>query len=62
MLLNERAIRKEQLLSVARQMMTAARTAPKGKGFDIVEIALVAGEEEIQRLSDLTRRKGEKPD
>ena len=59
MLLNERDIRKEQLLSVARQMMTAARTAPKGKGFDIIEIALVAGEDEIQRLSDLTRQKGE---
>lgn len=59
MILNERNIRKEQVIAVARQMMTAARTAPKGKGFDIIEIALVSGEEEIQRLSDLTRRKGE---
>jgi Uncharacterized protein containing a ferredoxin domain len=59
MVINERESRKEHLISVARQMMTAARTAPKGKGFDIVEIALVAGDEEIQRLSDLTRQKGE---
>lgn len=59
MVINERESRKEYLISVAKQMMTAARTAPKGKGFDIVEIALVAGDEEIQRLSDLTRQKGE---
>ncbi|MDP4203030.1 MAG: ferredoxin, partial [Bacteroidota bacterium] len=59
MVINERESRKEYLISVAKQMMTAARTAPKGKGFDIVEIALVAGDEEIQRLSALTRQKGE---
>lgn len=29
----------------ARQIMTAARTAPKGKGIDIIEIALIDGEE-----------------
>lgn len=59
MVTNERESRKEHLISVAMQMMTAARTAPKGKGIDIVEIALVAGDEEIQRLSELTRQKGE---
>ncbi len=31
-LLNERDARHEHILQVARQMMTAARTAPKGKG------------------------------
>lgn len=32
MILNERDARHEHILQVARQMMTAARTAPKGKG------------------------------
>jgi uncharacterized ferredoxin-like protein len=31
-------------------MMTAARTAPKGKGFDIIEVALLSGDS-IQQLS-----------
>jgi uncharacterized ferredoxin-like protein len=39
-------------------MMTAARTAPKGKGLDIVEIAMVAGED-IQLLSAKTKEMGE---
>jgi uncharacterized ferredoxin-like protein len=51
MIRNEREIRKEQVLHVARQMMTAARTAPKGKGMDIIEIGLVTGED-IGRLSE----------
>lgn len=51
MIQNERASRHEHVLDVARQMMTAARTAPKGKGVDIIEIALVAGED-LKRLSD----------
>lgn len=52
MILNERDSRHEHVLNVARQMMTAARTAPKGKGIDVVEAAIVTGEE-IQQLSDL---------
>ena len=39
MILNERDARHEHILQVARQMMTAARTAPKGKGIDIIEVA-----------------------
>jgi uncharacterized ferredoxin-like protein len=50
MIENERFTRKEQAVSIARQMMTAARTAPKGKGMDIIEIAMIT-EEDIQRLS-----------
>ena len=45
MIQNERDIRHEHVLHVARQMMTAARTAPKGKGIDIIEIALIEGED-----------------
>ena len=45
MILNERDARHEHILQVARQMMTAARTAPKGKGIDIIEVALITDEQ-----------------
>ncbi len=51
MIQNERDTRHEHVLHVARQMMTAARTAPKGKGIDIIEVALVT-DQEIKQLSD----------
>lgn len=51
MILTERESRHEQVLHIARQMMTAARTAPKGKGVDVIEIAMVT-DEGIKRLSD----------
>lgn len=51
MIQNERASRHEHILNVARQMMTAARTAPKGKGIDIIEMAMVTGED-LKRLSE----------
>ena len=51
MIQNERASRQEHVLDVARQMMTAARTAPKGKGVDIIEIAMVTGDD-LKVLSD----------
>ncbi len=54
MIINERDIRKEHLLSVAKQMVTAARTAPKGKGFDLQEIIIVTGEE-IASLSEMMK-------
>ena len=37
MIQNEREIRHEYVLQAVRQMMTAARTAPKGKGIDIID-------------------------
>lgn len=51
MIINERDSRHEQVLVAARQIMTAARTAPKGKGVDIIEIALIEGND-LKRLSD----------
>ena len=51
MIQNEREIRHELVLQAARRMMTAARTAPKGKGIDIIEIAMVT-DGDILRLSD----------
>lgn len=63
MILTERETRHEQVLRIAQQMMTAARTAPKGKGVDIIEIALVT-DEDIKRLSQkmisLSEEKGMK--
>ncbi|NTU89559.1 MAG: ferredoxin [Actinobacteria bacterium] len=50
MIENERDIRHGQVLDIARNMMVAARTAPKGKGVDIIEVALVEGED-IARIS-----------
>lgn len=50
MIANERDVRHEHILSVARQMMTAARTAPKGKGIDAIEVAM-ATDEDLQKLS-----------
>lgn len=51
MIQNEREIRHEHVLQAVRQMMTAARTAPKGKGIDIIEMAMVT-DGEIHLLSD----------
>lgn len=51
MILDERKTRHEHMVNVAKQMMTAARTAPKGKGIDILEIITIT-EEEINILSE----------
>ena len=58
MLLNERDARHEHLLTVAKQMMTAARTAPKGKGIDIIEIVTLT-EESIAKMADEMVRQAE---
>lgn len=49
-MINEREIRHKNIMDVARQMMTAARTAPKSKGMDLIEIGLIEGDE-IKQLS-----------
>lgn len=51
MIQNERDCRHEHVLDVARQMLTAARTAPKGKGIDVIEAALVTGED-LKKLAE----------
>lgn len=55
MIENERESRHEHILNVARQMMTAARTAPKGKGVDIIEIAMVT-DSNIRILSETMKQ------
>ncbi|MFI3281675.1 MAG: DUF2148 domain-containing protein [Rikenellaceae bacterium] len=51
MIHNERECRHKHLFTVVQQMMTAARTAPKGKGVDIIEIAAIEGDT-IHKLSE----------
>ena len=43
MIINERENRESRALEVANLMATAARTAPKGRGWDLIEVALVKG-------------------
>ena len=59
MLINERDSRRERLMLVANKMMTAARTAPKAKGVDIIEIVLVSGDA-IAELSQAMHAYSEK--
>ena len=44
-MIDERTLREEQALDIAKKMAVAARTAPKAKGVDIIEIAVLAGED-----------------
>ena len=60
MIINERDNRHEQVIWAARQMMTAARTAPKAKGVDIIEIALVSGDEQMALAEEMKRQAIEK--
>lgn len=55
MIQNERDIRHEMALQAAQQMMVAARTAPKAKGVDLIEIGL-ATDAEKQMIVDEMRR------
>ena len=54
MISNERNLRNEHLHLVALQMATAARTAPKAKGVDVLEIIIVDGND-IGCLSEKMR-------
>ena len=51
MIINERDIRNQSVLEAAHQIMVAARTAPKGKGIDIIEIITVT-DEDIKQISE----------
>lgn len=58
MIVNERDIRHSVIMEIAKEIMIAARTAPKAKGVDILEIKAVEGED-IRVLSDKIRSLGE---
>ena len=51
MIYNERNIRKEIVLEAAKQIMMAARTAPKGKGVDIIEIITLSPSDSIGKYA-----------
>lgn len=51
MIIDERVDRHARVVEAGRMMLTAARTAPKAKGTDIIECALIDGDD-IVRLSD----------
>jgi len=55
MIQNERNLRAELVMQAARQMMVAARTAPKGKGIDILEMALVSDDDQIQLSEEMQK-------
>lgn len=50
MIQSERDIRHELAMQAVGHMMVAARTAPKGKGIDVIEVAAVT-DRDINRLS-----------
>lgn len=58
MVIREEDSREKHVLEVAKSIMTAARTAPKGCGIDHLEMAVLTGEE-IDRLAAEMRRLGE---
>lgn len=51
MIIEERNTRTERVIEAGKRMMTAARTAPKAKGLDLLECCLVTGDD-IQLLAD----------
>lgn len=58
MITNERECRQQTVLEAARQIMAAARTAPKGKGVDVIEICCIT-QPEIEQLAEEMRRESE---
>lgn len=59
MIENERLIRHNAVVEMAHQMMIAARTAPKGKGVDVIEIALVSERADLETLAEAMRRRAD---
>ena len=59
MIINERDIRHQLVVEAARRMMTAARTAPKAKGCDILEIALVDSCDDLNAIAEQMHREYE---
>ena len=55
MIINERDSREARALDVACKMITAARTAPKGRGLDAVEAAVVTGEDILRLSAEMVR-------
>lgn len=59
MVLNEDKVIQEAILGVAKKMVIAARTAPKARGIDTLEIKVVT-DESIRKLADKMKEIGAK--
>ena len=59
-IVTEQDIRKRALQDVAERMVIAARTAPKGKGMDLLETLLINGED-ITLIATKMKEIGERP-
>ena len=57
----ENQLREKAVLAVAEKMALAARTAPKACGLDLLEIAILSGED-IKKLSGKMKEIGERED
>lgn len=60
-MLKEEEIRKETVSHIAKQMMVAARTAPKAKGLDSLEIGLVLPDDFepiLLKMNEIAAREG----
>ena len=55
MVYDERNVRQESVLDCARKIMVAARTAPKAKGVDVIEVCTITGDD-IAVLAEEMRR------
>jgi uncharacterized ferredoxin-like protein len=60
-IIRERKIKNNTLESIANQMLIAARTAPKGKGKDTLELIIIS-ENDISNMSEFLFNMGEKSD
>ncbi len=58
MIYNERESRATYVAEAAKQIMAAARTAPKGKGVDIIEIVALT-DDDLPRLAQVMRQRSE---
>mgnify|MGYP006301443785 CR=1 FL=1 len=60
-IIQEHDIRSETLCDIAKKMLLAARTAPKGKGQDHMVLSMMQGDE-IKRVSERLTELGQKYD
>ncbi|MEE8638238.1 MAG: DUF2148 domain-containing protein [Candidatus Margulisiibacteriota bacterium] len=59
MLIRDKEFKEKMVEQIAEEMCLAARTAPKARGLDLLEIAVVKGDT-IKKLSDKMLKVGEK--
>lgn len=58
MIYDERQTRHERVIQAAGQMLSAARTAPKAKGVDLIECAVIEGDD-LKAVSARLQKMGE---